>query len=225
MALLYICGYYLIDNGTTVLVDCMPSLPDLVRTMTGGGLQNPGGGGGGVEHAPAAGVNILKNDRQLLNRVDSGTGSDAGNLPTEPIEDAVTRSLNINDDDGYPQTDEYDDDAARDSAYEEESLDCWPPPGLARQSSCLEAVPEDSGGPDDESQCQGGGSCSRRASALEEDLLRDFSSRRTSHVGGGMSRRGSLFDEAFGLVEGGGPPGLLGRRDSLMEAVLAAKRT
>ncbi|CAL4059765.1 unnamed protein product, partial [Meganyctiphanes norvegica] len=167
--------------------------------------------------------NICNNDRdRQLGRVDSGTGSDSGQTPptvsspTQTNEDSTT-NLHLQDDDGYPATDEFDDESARDSAYEEESSECWSPLlGLTRQSSCLEAVPEDG---DDEGEAPS--PPSRRASILDDEL-RELSIRRTSHVGG-MSRRGSLFDEYLG--PDGKNQSLLGRRDSLMEAVLAAKRT
>ncbi|XP_063839899.1 LOW QUALITY PROTEIN: inositol-trisphosphate 3-kinase A-like [Scylla paramamosain] len=87
-----------------------------------------------------------------------------------------------------------------DSAFEEEWSDYWLSPGLTRQNSCLEAVPEDS-------------RLSRRASLLDDEF-REALARRHSRD----SRRGSAIEE----MDTRDP---LGRRDSLLEAVLAAKRT
>ncbi|XP_045128317.1 uncharacterized protein LOC123514499 [Portunus trituberculatus] len=89
---------------------------------------------------------------------------------------------------------------AVDSAFEEELSDYWLSPGLTRQNSCLEAVPEDS-------------RLSRRASLLDDEF-REALARRHSRD----SRRGSAIEE----MDTRDP---LGRRDSLLEAVLAAKRT
>lgn len=94
---------------------------------------------------------------------------------------------------------------AADSAFEEES-DYWMSPGLTRQNSCLESVPE---------HC----SLSRRASLLDEDYKEPLSRRASRDSRGPLSRRGSMLDE-FDYRE----PRELGRRDSLLEAVLAAKK-
>ncbi|KAK7047974.1 hypothetical protein SK128_010395, partial [Halocaridina rubra] len=94
---------------------------------------------------------------------------------------------------------------AADSAFEEES-DYWMSPGLTRQNSCLESVPEH-------------GSLSRRASLLDEDLKEPLSRRASRDSRGPLSRRGSMLDDIDGRE-----PRELGRRDSLLEAVLAAKK-
>lgn len=91
-----------------------------------------------------------------------------------------------------------------DSAFEEESSDYWLSPGLTRQNSCLESVPEN-------------GSVSRRSSLLDEDLKESLSRRASRESRGPLSRRGSTLDEME-------PREPLGRRDSLLEAVLAAKK-
>ncbi|XP_068220559.1 LOW QUALITY PROTEIN: inositol-trisphosphate 3-kinase B [Palaemon carinicauda] len=91
---------------------------------------------------------------------------------------------------------------ATDSAFEEES-DYWMSPGLTRQNSCLESVPE---------HC----SLSRRASLLDDDFKEPLIRRDSK---GPFSRRGSMLDD-FDCRE----PRELGRRDSLLEAVLAAKK-
>nr|XP_045626139.1 inositol-trisphosphate 3-kinase A-like isoform X1 [Procambarus clarkii]XP_045626140.1 inositol-trisphosphate 3-kinase A-like isoform X1 [Procambarus clarkii] len=92
-----------------------------------------------------------------------------------------------------------------DSAFEEESSDYWMSPGLTRQNSYLESVPEEHGSP------------SRRASLLEDDLKDPLSRRPSRDSRGQYSRRGSALEEQ----ESREP---LGRRDSLLEAVLAAKK-
>ncbi|XP_037778435.1 inositol-trisphosphate 3-kinase B-like isoform X1 [Penaeus monodon] len=96
-----------------------------------------------------------------------------------------------------------------DSAFEEESSDFWMSPGLTRQNSYLESVPEN---------C----SLSRRSSLLEEDLKEPLSRRASKDSRSALSRRGSMLDELE--PRDAREPQPLGRRDSLLEAVLAAKR-
>lgn len=95
-----------------------------------------------------------------------------------------------------------------DSAFEEDLSDyCLSRVGLVRQNSCLVSVPEDE-------------SLSRRSSLLDDDL-RECLSRKESRefFRSPLSRRGSGIDEFEVHYEP------LGRRDSLLEAVLAAKKS
>lgn len=100
---------------------------------------------------------------------------------------------------------------ATDSAFEEESSEYWGmSPGLTRQNSYLESVPEN-------------GSLSRRSSLLDEDVKETLSRRTSRESRGPLSRRGSSLDDLEPRGGDGKEP--LGRRDSLLEAVLAAKKS
>lgn len=91
-----------------------------------------------------------------------------------------------------------------DSAFEEEWSDTWLSPGITRQNSCLESVPEHD-------------SLSRRSSLLDEELKETLMRRHSKDYRSPLSRRGSAFDDSDAREP-------LGRRDSLLEAVLAAKK-
>ncbi|XP_050711215.1 inositol-trisphosphate 3-kinase B-like isoform X1 [Eriocheir sinensis] len=89
-----------------------------------------------------------------------------------------------------------------DSAFEDEWSDTWLSPGLTRQNSYLESVPEHD-------------SLSRRSSLLDEELKETLMRRHSKDYRTPLSRRGSALEDD--------PREPLGRRDSLLEAVLAAK--